>query len=140
MAKKRAGRKGLAQTPAPKKERIRGSKTNKKGSASSNGARISFSDALTKKIKAFFSQIQQEQPEKRRLLFLRPRKSSEGVWERTAQRIAQQLRVVALIHDKRGELRVCTPLHVRSRGVQQQIGSVDSRAIKKAYTQDNDLM
>jgi hypothetical protein len=48
---KRPGPKGAAKTPAPKKERIKGSKANPKGSASKRGSKITFSDALTAKIK-----------------------------------------------------------------------------------------
>jgi len=45
---KRQGRKSLAQTPAPKKERVYGSKVNKPKSASSTSAakEIEFNDAL----------------------------------------------------------------------------------------------
>lgn len=50
---KRAGRKGLSQTPSPKSERIYGSKINKPKSASSQNSavQIDFSDALTSAIK-----------------------------------------------------------------------------------------
>lgn len=48
----RRGPKSLSQTPAPKKEQIRGSKTNRSGSASSSSSAksIKFSDALDKTI------------------------------------------------------------------------------------------
>ena len=50
---KRTGRKSAAQTPAPKKEQIRGSKTNPSGSAASKTAAssITFNDALIETIK-----------------------------------------------------------------------------------------
>lgn len=56
---KRSGRKSAAQTPAPKSERIRGSKVNKKGSAASKSSArtISFSasllETIRKKVAAF---------------------------------------------------------------------------------------
>lgn len=57
MANKRAGRKGAAKTPAPKKERISGSKTNKSGSASASSRKsIKFSEGLTKKLSAFLKE------------------------------------------------------------------------------------
>ena len=66
MAKKRAGRKGAAKTPAPKKERIRGSATNKKGSASASASsRINFSAALTNKLKAFLKEYNSANPRKK---------------------------------------------------------------------------
>ena len=40
---KRSGRKSSAQTPAPKKDRVRGSKKNLKGSAKKGNQQISFS-------------------------------------------------------------------------------------------------
>lgn len=50
----RKGRKSVSQTPAPKKEQIRGSKTNPAGSASSKSKAksIQFSDATEKTIRA----------------------------------------------------------------------------------------
>lgn len=50
---KRKGRKSVAQTPSPRKERIYGSKTNKPDSAKSktSARTIEFSDALLKAIK-----------------------------------------------------------------------------------------
>ena len=56
---KRSGRKSAAQTPAPKSERIKGSKVNKKGSAASKSSAqtISFSasllETIRKKVDAF---------------------------------------------------------------------------------------
>ena len=58
MANKKIEKKGKSQTPAPKKERISGSKTNKIGSASaSSGSKIKFSDSLTNKLKSFLKSI-----------------------------------------------------------------------------------
>ena len=56
---KRSGRKSAAQTPAPKSERIKGSRKNKKGSAASKSSArsISFSasllETIRKKVAAF---------------------------------------------------------------------------------------
>ena len=51
--KKRRGRKSAAQTPAPKKDRIRGSAKNKKGSArsKSSASKITFTETTLTKIK-----------------------------------------------------------------------------------------
>ena len=51
---KRSGRKSKAQTPAPRKDRIKGSKTNVKGSAKSrtSARSIKFSDSTLNSIKS----------------------------------------------------------------------------------------
>ena len=48
---KRSGRKSSAQTPAPKKDRVKGSKKNPKGSASKPNKQISFSPRTTAQIR-----------------------------------------------------------------------------------------
>ena len=139
MAKKRAGRKGLAQTPAPKKERIRGSKTNKKGSASSNGARITFSEALTKKIKAFLAKYNKNNPKKKITLPTAKKVVRRGMGAYSATHRptikggrpnSRQAWGIARLH----------AFARKKSGSTTANGSVDSRAIKKAYTQDTDLM
>ena len=71
MAKKRAGVKGKSQTPAPKKERIKGSKTNKTGSASASArSTITFSESLTNKLKSFLKVYNKANPTKKITGFL----------------------------------------------------------------------
>lgn len=64
---KRSGRKSAAQTPAPKRERITGSKTNKSGSAksASSAAQIEFSDALLTTIKTKVAEHNKTYPTKK---------------------------------------------------------------------------
>lgn len=59
--------KKLSKTPAPPKERIFGSKTNKKGSASSpqKAKEISFSEATIDKIKNIVSAHNKQHPQKK---------------------------------------------------------------------------
>lgn len=63
----RRGPKSLSQTPAPKKEQIRGSKTNRSGSASSSSSAksIKFSDALDKTIQKKVSEHNAKFPSKK---------------------------------------------------------------------------
>lgn len=63
----RRGPKSLSQTPAPKKEQIRGSKTNRSGSASSSSSAksIKFSDALNKTIQKKVSEHNAKFPSKK---------------------------------------------------------------------------
>lgn len=63
----RRGPKSLSQTPAPKKEQIRGSKTNRSGSASSSSSAksIKFSDALDKTIQKKVSEHNAKYPSKK---------------------------------------------------------------------------
>lgn len=63
----RRGRKSLSQTPAPKKEQIRGSKTNRSGSASSSSTAktIKFNDALDKTIQKKVSDHNAKYPSKK---------------------------------------------------------------------------
>jgi len=64
---KRAGRKSASQTPAPKRERIRGSKTNKAGTAASksSASAIKFNQALLDTIKIKVSAHNDKYPTKK---------------------------------------------------------------------------
>lgn len=64
---KRSGRKSLAQTPAPKRERIKGSKINKPMSASSKSSAkgIVFSDSLIKSIENKLQPFNKRYPTKK---------------------------------------------------------------------------
>ena len=63
----RNGPKSLSQTPAPKKEQIRGSKINRSGSASSkvSAKSIQFSEALDKTVRAKVSSHNLKYPNKK---------------------------------------------------------------------------
>ena len=64
---KRSGRKSKAQTPAPRKDRIKGSKTNVKGSAKSrtSARSIKFSDSTLNSIKSKLKEYNAKNPNKK---------------------------------------------------------------------------
>lgn len=64
---KRVGKKSTAQTPAPKKEQIQGSKINPSGSAANkkSAEKIEFNDALTKTIQNKVSEHNKNYPTKK---------------------------------------------------------------------------
>ena len=64
---KRQGRKSAAQTPAPPKERIFGSKKNPKGSASSEktASKIQLSDQIIKTLEKKLKEFKEKYPSKK---------------------------------------------------------------------------
>ena len=140
MAKKRAGRKGAAKTPAPKKERIRGSATNKKGSASASASsRINFSAALTNKLKAFLKEYTAANPRKKITLPTAKKVVRRGMGAYSATHRptisggrpnSRQAWGIARLH----------AFARKKSGSKTANGVVNSRDIKKSYTQDNDLL
>jgi len=137
---KRSGRKSVAQTPAPKKDRIKGSKTNPKGSAKSRtSARlISFSATTLDKIKSKVKEYNSKNSKKitvpiakavvRRGMGAysvshRPTIKGGKPNSRTAWGLA---RLSAFMRKKSGS--------------ETANGVVSKSRIKKAYTQDNDLL
>tara|TARA_Y100001980_G_C14526774_1_gene302323 strand:+ start:1007 stop:1429 length:423 start_codon:yes stop_codon:yes gene_type:complete len=140
MAKKRAGRKGAAQTPAPKKERIRGSKTNKRGSASaSTRSSIKFSEGLTNKIKAFLKEYNKANPSKKISLPTAKKvvRRGMGAYSSTHRPTISGGRPNS--RQAWGIARLHAFARKKSRS-QTAKGVVSSRPIKKSYTQDNDLL
>jgi hypothetical protein len=137
---KRRGRKSAAQTPAPKKDRRKGSKVNPKGSAKSksSGSKISFSDSTLTKIKNLVKKYNSKNTKKitvptaksvvRRGMgayssSYRPTISGGRPNSRTAWGLA---RLKAFMRKKSGSTTAN--------------GAVSSSTIKKSYTQDNDLL
>lgn len=138
---KRPGRKSASQTPAPKKERVRGSRVNKPGSAKSkrSASSITFSAKTTTTIKNMVSEYNKRNARKkittptakavvRRGMGAysashRPTISGGQPNSRVAWGIA---RLAAFMRKKSGS--------TTANGV------VPSRTIKKSYTQDNDLL
>lgn len=140
MAKKRAGRKGVAQTPAPKKERIKGSKKNPTGSASARSkTSIKFSEGLVKKIKAFLRDYNKANPTKKISLPTAKKVVRRGMGAYSASHRPT-------ISGGRPNSRQAwglARLHAFARkksGSTTAKGTVKSKAIKKSYTQDNDLL
>jgi len=138
---KRAGRKSLAQTPAPKSEKIYGSSSNKVGSAAtkSKAKTILFGLEITEKIKSKVKEYNQKNPSKtidlatakavvRRGMGAyskthRPTISGGAPNSRSAWGLA---RLHAFMRKKSGS--------TTANGV------VRSANIKKVYLQDNDLL
>ena len=138
---KRRGKKGIAQTPAPKRERIYGSRRNVKGSASDESVAysISFSDSVLESIKSKLSKYNKKNPSNKISLATakavvrrgmgaysnshRPSISGGAPNSRTAWGLA---RLSAFMRKKSGS--------ATANGV------VDSRRLKMSYVQDDDLM
>lgn len=138
---KRRGKKGIAQTPAPKRERIYGSRRNVKGSASDESVAysISFSDSVLESIKGKLSKYNKKNPSNKISLATakavvrrgmgaysnshRPSISGGAPNSRTAWGLA---RLLAFMRRKTGS--------------PTANGVVDSRRLKMSYVQDDDLM
>jgi hypothetical protein len=138
---KRKGKKSIAQTPAPKRERIYGSRRNVKGSSSDESVAysISFSDKVTESIKNKLSKYNKNNPSERISLATakavvrrgmgayskshRPSISGGAPNSRTAWGLA---RLSAFMRKKTGSTTAN--------------GSVDSRRLKMSYVQDDDLL
>ncbi len=138
---KRRGKKGIAQTPAPKRERIYGSRRNVKGSASDESVAysISFSDSVLESIKSKLSKYNKKNPSNNISLATakavvrrgmgaysnshRPSISGGAPNSRTAWGLA---RLSAFMRRKTGS--------------PTANGVVDSRRLKMSYVQDDDLM
>tara|TARA_R110002012_G_scaffold13629_1_gene57888 strand:+ start:2269 stop:2688 length:420 start_codon:yes stop_codon:yes gene_type:complete len=138
--KKRPGRKSAAQTKAPKKERISGSKTNKAGTAKSKSSarKITYSDKTLIKIKNLVKEYNSKNSKKIKVPTAkavvrrgmgayssshRPTISGGQPNSRTAWGLA---RLKAFMRKKSGS--------------KTANGAINSSPIKKSYTQDNDLL
>jgi hypothetical protein len=129
MSNKRPGRKSLSQTPSPKKDRIRGSKVNKKGSAASSksASSIKFAERTLTTIKNKVKEYNSKNPTKKinvnTAKAYRPTIKGGKPNSRTAWGLA---RLNAFMRKKS-----------KSKTAN---GVVSSSVIKKAYVQDNDLL
>lgn len=140
MAQKRAGRKGAAQTPAPKRERIKGSATNKRGSASASASSsIKFSTALDKKLKEFLSQYNKANPTKKISLPTARKVVRRGMGAYSASHRPTISGGRPNSRQAWGIARLHAFARKKSRSTTAK-GVVKSRPIKKSYTQDNDLL
>ena len=140
MANKRAGRKGVAQTPAPKKERIRGSKKNPVGSASKSTSKpITFSDALVKKIRSFLNEYNKANPSKKITLPTAKKVVRRGMGAYSATHRPTITGGKPNSRQAWGLARLHAFARKKS-GSTTAKGVVRSKAVKKAYTQDNDLL
>lgn len=137
---KRSGRKSKAQTPAPKKERIVGSKRNPKGSAKSrtSARSISFSVTTLDKIKSKVKEYNS--------------KNSKKITVPTAKAVVRRgMGAYSVSHRptiKGGKANSRTAWGLarlnafmrKKSGSETANGVVSKSRIKKAYTQDNDLL
>lgn len=137
---KRVGRKSKAQTPAPKKDRIKGSVVNKKGTAKSksSGSKITFSDTTITKIKNLVKKYNSKNTKKISV------PSAKSVVRRGMGAYSTSYR--PNISGGRPNSRVAWGLARLKAFMRKKSGSttangaVNSSTIKKSYTQDNDLI
>lgn len=137
---KRSGRKSVAQTPSPKKDRIRGSKINPKGSAKSrtSARSISFSASTLDKIKSKVKEYNS--------------KNSKKITVPTAKAVVRR-GTGAYSSSHRPTIKGGKPnsrtawglarlnaFMRKKSGSETANGVVSKIRIKKAYTQDNDLI
>jgi len=141
MAKKRPGRKSSAQTRAPKKERIKGSSKNRKGSAKStrSASSIRFSKKTTESIRSIVKEYNSNNPRKKIHL-----NTAKAVVRRGMGAYSSSHRPT--ISGGKKNSRVAwglARLHAFMRkksGSKTANGTVKFSNIKKSYTQDNDLL
>ena len=138
---KRRGKKSVAQTPAPKRERIYGSRRNARGSASSEivANSISFSESILNALKSKLAKYNEKNPSNKISLATakavvrrgvgayskthRPTISGGAPNSRTAWGLA---RLSAFMRKKSGS--------------PTANGVVGSKRLKMSYKQDNDLL
>ena len=137
---KRVGRKSKAQTPAPKKDRIKGSKKNVKGSAGSKSSakKIVFSDKLNTSIKNKVKEYNKANPKKK---ITTP--TAKAVVRRGMGAFSKSYR--PKISGGKPNSRQAWGLARLNAFMRKKSGSttangvVKSSPIKKVYTQDDDL-
>jgi|TARA_R100000482_G_scaffold118010_1_gene61853 hypothetical protein len=138
---KRSGRKSKAQTPAPRKDRIKGSKTNVKGSAKSrtSARSIKFSDSTLNSIKSKLKEYNAKNPNKKISL-----PTAKAVVRRGMGAYSTSYRPTIRggkpnSRNAWGLSRLYAFMRKKSRSESAK-GVVPKRAIKKSYVQDNDLL
>lgn len=133
-------RKKLSQTPSPLKERIKGSKVNKVGSAKSktSARAITFSDSTLDKIK---SKVKEYNSKNSKKITVPTAKAvvrrGMGAYSRTHRPTITGGRPNS--RTAWGLARLNAFMRKKS-GSETANGAVSKSTIKKAYTQDNDLL
>ena len=139
--KKRKGRRSLAQTPAPKKDRIKGSKINVKGSAKSkrSAKAIKFSERLNTTIKNKVKRYNKANPNKKITVPTAKAvvRRGMGAYSRSCRPTISGGRPNS--RQAWGLARLNAFMRKKSRSTTAN-GVVKSSPIKKVYTQDNDLL
>lgn len=137
---KRRGRKSAAQTPAPKKERITGSKKNKPKSASSGSSTsIKFSENTTSLIREVLSKYNKNNPSKKISLPTAKKVVRRGMG---AYSTSHRPTITGGRPNSRtawGLARLHAFMRKKTKSKTAN-GTVRSREIKKSYVQDNDLL
>ncbi len=138
---KRSGRKSKAQTPAPRKDRIKGSAKNVKGSAKSrtSARSIKFSEKTINSIKAKLKEYNSKNPSKKITL-----PTAKAVVRRGMGAYSTSYRPTISggkpnSRNAWGLSRLYAFMRKKSRSESAK-GVVPKRAIKKSYVQDNDLL
>jgi hypothetical protein len=127
----RNGPKSLSQTPAPKKDRIKGSKTNPSGSASSKSSAksIQFSDATEKTIRAKVSAHNLKYPSKKITV-----PTAKAVVRRGMGAFSTSYRPT--ISGGAPNSRTAWGIARLNKFMEKKVG----KPVKAAYVQDNDLL
>lgn len=125
----------LSKTPAPKKDRVKGSKKNRRGSASSkrSAKSIVFGQALTERIKKKVSTYNSKNPRKRITVT-----TAKAVVRRGMGAFSTSHRP-GMSRQGWGMARLNAFMRKKT-GSRTANGAVRSAPIKRAYTQDNDLL
>jgi hypothetical protein len=127
----RNGPKSLSQTPAPKKEQIRGSKINRSGSASSkvSAKSIQFSEALDKTVRAKVSSHNLKYPNKKITV-----PTAKAVVRRGMGAYSTSHRPI--ISGGAPNSRTAWGLARLNKFMEKKVG----KPVKRAYIQDDDLL
>jgi hypothetical protein len=138
---KRVGRKSVAQTPAPKRERIYGSSTNKPKSASSksSASQIEFNDALIDAIANKIDMYNEKNPKKKITLATAKAVVRRGMGAYSKSHRPTISGGAPNSRQAWGLARLNAFMRKKS-GSTTANGVVKSDTIKKAYVQDNDLL
>ena len=133
--------KRLAQTPSPKKERIYGSKKNRRGSSASekDAESISFSDSLTKSIENKLKDYNEKNPKLKISLATAKAVVRRGLGAYSKSHRPTISGGAPNSRSAWGLARLSAFMRKKSKS-QDANGSVSKRLIRKSYVQDDDLM
>jgi len=138
---KRSGRKSKAQTPAPKKDRIKGSSKNVKGSAKSrtSARSIKFSDKTLNSIKQKLKEYNSKNSSKKISLPTAKAVVRRGMGAYSTSHRPTIKGGKPNSRNAWGLSRLYAFMRKKSRSETAK-GVVSKRPIKKSYVQDNDLL
>jgi len=128
-----------SRTPAPKSERIRGSKRNKPGSASKGGGKVTFSKAMEQRIASFVRKYNKANPRHPMTVAKAKKVVRRGMG---AYSVSHRRTITGGAPNSRQAWGMAR-LHAFARKKSKSLtanGVVAYRRIKKSYTQDDDLL